>query len=224
MREQGLHAHWPCSLWHHTWNQQHQHVKISSLTIDERVSGPLSPLPPLLPDCYFSCRRAETQLSPFANLPLCIIKHHMWSTVESRIAFWYFFIIFFFVAVALHKQAGPLWPTAVPQRRGEQWLQSLVPKLGCDLGAGREATAAALHSADTTCQDGAGAPQVSATLHQISWLTPQRRDSVDYKTKGASKAKMQTPSLSFIFPLFSLEILRIVVCLSFLHINSKWTV
>lgn len=31
-------------------------------TIDESVSGPLSVLPPLLPACYFSCRRAETAL------------------------------------------------------------------------------------------------------------------------------------------------------------------
>lgn len=61
------------------------------------VSGPLffppsspSPsLPPLLPDCYFSWRRAWTALGldvvPSANMGLCIIKRHMWSPTETHI-------------------------------------------------------------------------------------------------------------------------------------------
>lgn len=172
-------------------------MKISSLTIDERVSGPLLPLPPLLPDCYFSCSRAESQFSPFANLLLCIIKHHMWSTVESRIAFWYFLWPGLCTNVSAHF--GDRNPTGVA-RRGEQWPQSLVLTLGCDL---RRATAVALHSADRTCRDQAGAPQVSTFVHQISWLTPPWHDSLNPKTRGASEAKCTS------FPFFPLYLFRL---------------
>lgn len=66
--------------------------RLLSLTIDESVSGPLSSLsllalPPLLPDCYFSWRRAETALQldvvPSANMAWCIIKRCMWSPTEA---------------------------------------------------------------------------------------------------------------------------------------------
>lgn len=128
-------------------------MKISSLTIDERVSGPLSPLPPLLPDCYFSCSRAESQFSPLANLPLCIIKHHMWSTVESRIAFWYFLWPGLCTNVSAHFADRN--PTGVA-RRGEQWPQSPVLKLGCDLRTfilhtGRAETKLELHRCQLFC-------------------------------------------------------------------------
>lgn len=72
--------------------------RLLSLTIDESVSGPLSSLPPplsllalppLLPDCYFSWRRAETALQldvvPSANMGWCIIKRCMWSPTEAHI-------------------------------------------------------------------------------------------------------------------------------------------
>lgn len=63
--------------------------RLLSLTIDESVSGPLSLLPPLLPDCYFSCRRAETALGldvgTSTNTALCIIKHCVQSSKGTRI-------------------------------------------------------------------------------------------------------------------------------------------
>lgn len=92
------------------------------------------------------------------------------------------------------QSCRPTSATAIPQRwRCEEnsGLQSLVSKLGCDFRflPGRWATAVAFHSVETTCRDGAGAPQVSTILHQISWLTPPWHDSVNFKTRGASEAE-----------------------------------
>lgn len=102
----------------------------------------------------------------------------------------------------------PTTATAIPQgaaRRGEQWPQSLVFKLGCDFRSlpARRATAGPFHSAGTTCRDRAAAPQVSTILHQISRLTPPWHDSVNFKTMGASEAKCTsfTPKCVPFFPL-----------------------
>lgn len=141
-------------------------MKISSLTIDERVSGPLSPLPPLLPDCYFSCSQAESQFSPLANLPLCIIKHHMWSTVESRIACWYFLWPRFCTNVSVHFSDRN--PTVVARR--EQWPQSLVLKLGSNFRflPGRRATAVGFHSARDTLRQSWSATGVNYSASGIT--------------------------------------------------------
>lgn len=102
-----------------------------SLTIDEGVSDPLSLLPALLPDCYFSCGRAETALRLDVALPtntaLCIIKHCMRSPEETHIMFC------IFVVRAVHKctaQVGNRKPTLIAC---EGSLQSLLINVGCDL-------------------------------------------------------------------------------------------
>lgn len=91
MRQQGLHIHWPCQFWHHVWNHQRQEREDFLFNYWWESKWSTLAAPPFTSWLLFQLQSGrESVPPPLANLPLCIIKHHMWSTAKSRIAFWYF--------------------------------------------------------------------------------------------------------------------------------------
>lgn len=161
----------------------------------------------------------QSQFSLLANLPLCIIKHHMWSTVESRIACWYFLWPRFCTNVSAHfwrpqsHSGGVARRTVAPVTRLEAGLGFQIPpwkesnSRGNTLRRSWSSTGVNYSASDIMAN-----PTVARLRDILKPGEPQKKNV---------HPSLQMSSLFFLCIYLKLKIKCLVVCLGFLCVNSK---